>query len=98
MEMATVTHEEFALALLRTAGKVLALDFAVQAALALHPDKKRILKLWDEYLPERIDEWMQAPEYQIAAFRDELHSKLGEIRTFVEAAAAAEAQDDDNED
>jgi len=93
--MGIVTHEEMALALLRTAGKVTALEFVVQVALALHPDKKRILKIWDEYLPERIDEWMETPEYQSAPFREEMNNALAAARTFLESATAVDDDDDD---
>lgn len=98
MEMEIVTHEEMAQAWMNTWAHVFALDFAVSAMLALHPDKRRLIKVWEELLPERIDEWMSMPEYKDPGFRDRLHSTLAHLRELLGAAAEADGQDDDDTD
>lgn len=96
MEMGIVKHEELATALLRAWGHVWALDFAVSMALGMHPDKKRLIKAWDELLPERINEWMEMPEYQNPDFREEVHDTLAHLRELLGAAARVDHGDDDD--
>lgn len=96
MEMGIVKHEELATALLRAWGHVWALDFAVSMALGLHQDKVRLIKIWDEALPDRIDEWMERSEYQNQDFRDELHGTLAHLRELLGAAARVDHGDDDD--
>lgn len=97
MEMEIVTHEEMAQALLNTWAHVFALDFAISAMIGLHPDKRRVIKVWDGLLPERIDEWMSMPEYKNPGFRDRLHGTLAHFRELLADAAEADGQDDDSE-
>lgn len=92
--MVRVTHAEFGQAWINTWAHVFALDFAVGAMLGLHPDKKRLIKCWDELLPERIDVWMSMPEYQNEGFRDRLHGTLAHMREILGVAAGADSEDD----
>ncbi len=98
MEMEIVTYEDMAAALLKTWGQVWALDFAVSMMLALHPDKKRLMKIWDECLPERIDEWMGMPEYTNPDFRERVHETIAHLRLVLQVSAEADGQDDGGAD
>lgn len=97
-EMVKVTHLEMAQAWMNTWAHVFALDFAVTTMLALHPDKGRLIKVWDELLPERIDEWMSMSEYQNTGFRERLHGTLAHLREILGAAQEADEQRDDDDD
>lgn len=97
-KMVTVTHKEMAQAWMNTWAHVFALDFAVSTMLCLHPDKKRLIKCWEELLPERIDEWMSMPEYQDPGFRDRLHGTLAHLRGLLGVAAEADGKDDGGAD
>lgn len=97
-EMVRVTHAEMGQAWINTWAHVFALDFAVRAMLALHPDKGRLIKVWDELLPERIDEWMAMSEYQNPGFRDRLHGVLANLRGFLGDAAEVDQDGGDDDD
>lgn len=98
METGIVTHQEMAAAWMNTWAHVFALDFAVGTMIALYPDKHRLMKAWDELLPDRIDEWMNMPEYQDPGFRERLHGTLARLRELLGDAAKADGQDDNDTD
>ncbi|HKZ10386.1 MAG TPA: hypothetical protein VJL61_06740 [Rhodanobacteraceae bacterium] len=97
-EMVRVTHEEMAHAWMNTWAHVFALDFAVSTMIGLYPDKNRLIKVWDQSLPDHIDEWMSMPEYRDSGFRERLHGTLAHLRELLEDAAEADGQGDNGTD
>jgi len=67
----------------KLAGKLAAMSFAVNALLAVYPDKRSLSRCWDAVMPERIDEWMEEPAYQNPVLREEMNRHLAGMRELI---------------
>lgn len=83
-------NEEIAL----LAGKLHAIGFAVAALIATHPNKRYLREVWDNVLPERIDEWMSEAAYANPALRDEMHRHLASMRELLDVETGGDDEAD----
>lgn len=77
----------------KLAAHVHALGMVAGLLLAVAPNKRRLLLLWDQTLAERISAWMDDPAYQHPVLRDELHKQLAMIRETLAEGAQSEGGD-----
>jgi hypothetical protein len=66
--------------LMRTAGALVALEFAVKALIETHPDRARLNAVWNQHSTDLIDAGMENPLYsQVSSFRDGVNGQLARL-------------------
>lgn len=70
--------------LLNTAGRVVALEFALKALIETHPDLSRLRSVWDAQSAALIDAGMESPLYsQVSSFRNGMNEQLAGLTRFL---------------
>lgn len=70
--------------LLETAGRMVAVEFALKVLISTHPAPEQLAALWREHAPLLIDAGLENPLYQAnASFRNGLNSQLERLAAFL---------------